>query len=254
MSNCTDGRDSVRTGLSELEREGYLVRTLNHTNDGLFNGYNYEIYDTAVYGKSDDGKSVNGNLIIYKTELNKTYSSSSNSHETPNALPEEEKEKEEDFFICEKEEMLRHLFKRSRTEMGKHTLEYLRHYYNKTKKAAESGKIDKDKFKGAFYTYLKHDADCFYFKEEETGVQRVPQNLKEPKNPLILNPDSKDDHFSAEESEVMKLWNDTEESIREEYKASKRKEFPWLDPEGELFQMKVAFSFYEKTIDSPNVQ
>ena len=40
-----DGTQSIRSGLTELEKLGYLRRIQKHTPDGLFAGYEYEIYD-----------------------------------------------------------------------------------------------------------------------------------------------------------------------------------------------------------------
>lgn len=45
-SLSTDGVDSVRNTIHELEKLGYIVRTQNRTENGKLNGYMYDIYET----------------------------------------------------------------------------------------------------------------------------------------------------------------------------------------------------------------
>lgn len=40
-----DGRDGTREALKELERFGYLTRTLSHGENGKLNGYTYTVYE-----------------------------------------------------------------------------------------------------------------------------------------------------------------------------------------------------------------
>lgn len=56
---CADGTDSVRSGLQELEKCGYLVRTLSSEN-GKFNGYIYDIFEQPceINSLSENIKSV----------------------------------------------------------------------------------------------------------------------------------------------------------------------------------------------------
>ena len=44
-SLCSDGKDSVMSGLNELEKLGYLVRTRITDSAGKFSGYEYDIYE-----------------------------------------------------------------------------------------------------------------------------------------------------------------------------------------------------------------
>lgn len=45
IKKATDGRDSIYTGLKELERAGYLERKKKHNDLGRFDGYEYVIYE-----------------------------------------------------------------------------------------------------------------------------------------------------------------------------------------------------------------
>ena len=40
-----DGEHSIRTGIEELERSGYLVRRRKHNPDGTFAGYEWDVYE-----------------------------------------------------------------------------------------------------------------------------------------------------------------------------------------------------------------
>lgn len=40
-----DGEHSIRTGVEELERSGYLVRRQKHNPDGTFAGYEWDVYE-----------------------------------------------------------------------------------------------------------------------------------------------------------------------------------------------------------------
>ena len=45
---CQEGRDSVESGLKELEREGYLLRRRIRSPNGCFSHIQYEIYEESV--------------------------------------------------------------------------------------------------------------------------------------------------------------------------------------------------------------
>lgn len=45
VKHARDGRDSVRSGLRELERSGYIVRAQEHGQDGKFQPVAYEVYE-----------------------------------------------------------------------------------------------------------------------------------------------------------------------------------------------------------------
>lgn len=72
-----DGKDSVNSGLEELEQYGYLVREKKR-NKGRFDGWEYHIYETpqrknraglSENGKSENGKSATSNNELTNTEL-----------------------------------------------------------------------------------------------------------------------------------------------------------------------------------------
>lgn len=47
-AHCHEGRDSVESGLKELEAEGYLVRERIRSSDGRFSHIQYEIYENSI--------------------------------------------------------------------------------------------------------------------------------------------------------------------------------------------------------------
>lgn len=78
-----DGRDSVRTGLRELEEHGYLTRKRTHDEAGKWSHDQYitdepmtnhgTIDGLSVDGKTDDGFPDDGKAVdTTKTESNKT--------------------------------------------------------------------------------------------------------------------------------------------------------------------------------------
>jgi len=64
VKHARDGRDSVRAGIKELLKHGYLLRCQDRNESGRFCGYEYEVYEypiksatPTVDGKSDIGES-----------------------------------------------------------------------------------------------------------------------------------------------------------------------------------------------------
>ena len=72
----TDGRDSVSTGIAELIEAGYIIRERAFDENGLFAGYDYNVFEQpehaetwkSVNGKSVNGKSVNGKSVTNNNE------------------------------------------------------------------------------------------------------------------------------------------------------------------------------------------
>lgn len=61
IKNFSDGRDSIRSGIKELIKFGYVKRFQRRDEKGKMNGYEYEVYEVStVDGKSDNGKTNNG--------------------------------------------------------------------------------------------------------------------------------------------------------------------------------------------------
>ena len=97
-----DGKDSVMTALSELEKFGYLHRTQLTNEKGQFNGIEYHIYEepqkefpTAAYPISDNEKAEKGNAEkppqlntnILTTENNKIIYNINNYMPTLETIP-----------------------------------------------------------------------------------------------------------------------------------------------------------------------
>lgn len=63
-SQNKDGKESVTSGLKELEKERYLKRVAHQDKNGKFNGYDYHLFDKPFVKTEDeetiDGKPVNG--------------------------------------------------------------------------------------------------------------------------------------------------------------------------------------------------
>lgn len=43
LDNCSDGKDSVRNAIKELEKTGYITKSHIRNNDGLFIGWKYTL-------------------------------------------------------------------------------------------------------------------------------------------------------------------------------------------------------------------
>lgn len=92
QNHCTDGRDSIRSGLAELIKAGYIVRGKRRVN-GKFGGYEYEVFDEPTQntvtenptrhrdgisgdgktgdGKTGDGKPADSNIDLSNIDLSK---------------------------------------------------------------------------------------------------------------------------------------------------------------------------------------
>jgi len=70
-NHASDGRDSTASGLKELERAGYLVKTKRRDEEGKFQGYDYNLFETplAENGKPVNGKPENGKPVSTKEGL-----------------------------------------------------------------------------------------------------------------------------------------------------------------------------------------
>jgi hypothetical protein len=76
-----DGRDATSAAVKALMAEGYVVRELVHNGKGLFEGYDYHLFERpehAVEWLSVNGLSVNGKTVNGKTATSKVLSNSKN--------------------------------------------------------------------------------------------------------------------------------------------------------------------------------
>jgi hypothetical protein len=71
--NATDGKDSLRKGIKELEEAGYIERTGKRTG-GQFKGYEYNVYETPCRdnrsGKTAAVKPISENPPLQSTDFN----------------------------------------------------------------------------------------------------------------------------------------------------------------------------------------
>lgn len=73
LKHTNDGKDSLKSGIKELEEIGYVVRTRKRNDKGHLNGYEYLVYEHPIQsgnsylGLSDDGKSNIGESNVGKT-------------------------------------------------------------------------------------------------------------------------------------------------------------------------------------------
>ena len=80
VNNMKDGRDSVRSGISELIKNGYIEREIANGEKGKFAGYNYNVYEHNSenpcwknrVGKPDVGKTDNGKPDVGKSNTTNT--------------------------------------------------------------------------------------------------------------------------------------------------------------------------------------
>jgi hypothetical protein len=76
-----DGRDATSAAVKALMTEGYVVRELVHNGKGLFEGYDYHLFERpehAIEWLSVNGLSVNGLSVNGKTATSKVLSNSKN--------------------------------------------------------------------------------------------------------------------------------------------------------------------------------
>jgi hypothetical protein len=68
-----DGISSLRTGIKELIKAGYVERNLLHDKDGKFTGYEYVVREiSTVIRKSENGKTENGKPHTTNNDLQNT--------------------------------------------------------------------------------------------------------------------------------------------------------------------------------------
>ncbi|UFJ41344.1 helix-turn-helix domain-containing protein [Brevibacillus humidisoli] len=103
VKHAKDGRDSVRTGLTELEQNGYLLRYQRRKDKGEFGSMEYHVFelpqteipftvrlegdDSPVNGNTVNGKSLNGNTVNGKS--NPTNNNKTNNYLTNNEFDED---------------------------------------------------------------------------------------------------------------------------------------------------------------------
>jgi hypothetical protein len=81
VNRSLDGRDATSAAVKALIAEGYVVRELVHNGKGLFEGYDYHLFERpehAVEWLSVNGKTVNGKTVNGKTATSKVLSNSKN--------------------------------------------------------------------------------------------------------------------------------------------------------------------------------
>lgn len=93
LKHTNDGKDSLKSGIKELEEIGYVVRTRKRNDKGHLNGYEYLVYEHPIQsgnsylglsdnGKSNIGKTGNGESV--PTNNNRTNNDLTNNNNTNN--------------------------------------------------------------------------------------------------------------------------------------------------------------------------
>ncbi|RAI79695.1 replication protein [Macrococcoides goetzii] len=83
VKHCSDGRDSVRSGLKELEEKNYIIRTRKRDEKGRLKEYEYVVYERPnQIGLSNVGKTNIGLSNVGKS--NTTNNNSTNNKSTNN--------------------------------------------------------------------------------------------------------------------------------------------------------------------------
>ncbi|CAM3512730.1 conserved phage C-terminal domain-containing protein [Erysipelothrix anatis] len=96
VSVLKEGRESIRTGLKELEDYGYLVRDKKSRTDGKFGGYDYFLYETPHRVRFTDTeepstvKPMSGNQTQITTDLITTEEQLLNNKDIKDNVPFEE--------------------------------------------------------------------------------------------------------------------------------------------------------------------
>ncbi|MDH9161270.1 conserved phage C-terminal domain-containing protein [Staphylococcus succinus] len=108
LKHTNDGKDSLKSGIRELEDVGYVVRTRKRNDKGHLNGYEYLVYEHPIQngnsylglsdnGKSNIGKTVNGESVPTNnkgtkndlTNINNTNNDSNTMSGNPTVYPYE---------------------------------------------------------------------------------------------------------------------------------------------------------------------
>ncbi|MFH5884090.1 hypothetical protein ACG2F4_07245 [Halalkalibaculum sp. DA3122] len=97
QKHATDGRDSCRTGLRELEEKGYIRKHQERGSDGLFKPVEYQVFETPELAKkgfkaneTGNGLSANGSTVNGSSANGKSHTS--NIDRSNNELSNKEKE------------------------------------------------------------------------------------------------------------------------------------------------------------------
>ncbi|POH18617.1 DnaD domain protein [Fructilactobacillus sanfranciscensis] len=83
--HAPDGRDSLRTGLKELEKFGYLKRTIKR-DKGRFNKYDWILSDTPMLDFPNSEKPNSGNPTLTSTKKTSTNNNNGGGEELENSL------------------------------------------------------------------------------------------------------------------------------------------------------------------------
>ena len=96
VNQSKDGKTAVRSGLQELMKQGYIIRTQKRTKDGKFDGYDYDVFEHPNLEDSQNDKELTeagfpktGNP---KTENNKVLINDLTNNELTNIKTEEEEQ------------------------------------------------------------------------------------------------------------------------------------------------------------------
>lgn len=85
LKHTKDGKDSLKSGIKELEEVGYVARTRKRNDKGHLNGYEYLVYEYPIQngnsylGKTDNGKSNIGESNVGKTVNGESVPTNNNS-------------------------------------------------------------------------------------------------------------------------------------------------------------------------------
>lgn len=85
LKHTKDGKDSLKSGIKELEEVGYVARTRKRNDKGHLNGYEYLVYEYPIQngnsylGKTDNGKSNIGESNVGKTVNGESAPTNNNS-------------------------------------------------------------------------------------------------------------------------------------------------------------------------------
>ncbi|UBH16377.1 conserved phage C-terminal domain-containing protein [Macrococcus armenti] len=77
IKHCSDGRDSVRSGIKELEDRGYIKRERKRDENGRLNGYEYIVFERPQENHQS-GKTNIGKTNVGKTNIGKSNTTNNN--------------------------------------------------------------------------------------------------------------------------------------------------------------------------------
>lgn len=155
-------------------------------------------------------------------------------------------EEEEDKY-----EFLKYIFKKDREEIGKHSVSYLKYYFEKCQKKEITDEVKN--FKGLYFKYLINDEDEFYTIEQEVieikenkikNIQSLKLKKAKEDKARKIQEEIKEKKLNKIESEFKKISSKNQKKWIENVKESN----PFLTSNKDILFSMAAQKYYEDQV------